>query len=345
MLSELDRAAGETGDRILNTVFFGGGTPSLMSPDLVEAILDRARTNWRWANDLEVTLEANPSTVEAGRFAAFRDAGVNRVSIGVQALDDVALRQLGRRHSMSEALAAIDIAQGLFPRFSFDLIYARQGQTLEAWQKELRQALAQGPRHLSLYQLTIEEGTVFHERHRRGQLRGLPDEDLSADMYLATQEICEAFGLPAYEVSNHAAAGEESRHNMTYWLGGDYVGIGPGAHGRLTLGGQRIATECHRSPGDWLNAVRQVGHGEIPRATLSREDHGLEFLMMGLRLAGGLRLADLEAALGRRLSPASLADLEADGLIRWEGGRLCATREGILVLNTLVAAISQRFEM
>ncbi|HDR29144.1 radical SAM family heme chaperone HemW, partial [Rhodovulum sp.] len=241
-LSEIRRIGAETGPRTLTSVFFGGGTPSLMAPDLVAAILDTVRATWPCANDMEVTLEANPGSVEAGRFAGYRDAGVGRVSLGVQALNDADLGRLGRLHSAAEARAAFDIARNTFERVSFDLIYARQDQLLADWQAELGQALALGVDHLSLYQLTIEPGTAFGDRHARGGLRGLPDDDRAADMYLATQEICAAAGLPAYEVSNHARPGAESRHNLIYWRYGDYAGIGPGAHGRLTLDGRRWAT-------------------------------------------------------------------------------------------------------
>ncbi len=237
-LREIDRYAAEVPERVLTSIFFGGGgTPSLMAPDTVSAILERIRAHWPVANDLEVTLEANPGSVEAGRFRGYADAGVNRVSVGVQALNDADLRRLGRLHTVEEALAALEIARNTFERVSFDLIYARQGQTLEEWRAELSGALEFAADHLSLYQLSIEPGTAFGDRYDAGKLRGLPDEDLSAEMYLLTQEMCETAGFHAYEVSNHAKPGAESRHNQIYWRYGDYAGIGPGAHSRLTVDG------------------------------------------------------------------------------------------------------------
>ena len=335
-LSELDRTGRETAGRILQSVFFGGGTPSLMDPDLVAAILDKVRATWPMSNDPEITLEANPTSVEAGRFAEYRQAGVNRVSIGVQALNDEALRQLGRMHSAKEAVRAIEIAQTTFPRFNFDLIYARQGQSLVDWDRELSEAFALSPKHLSLYQLTIEEGTVFHERNRRGLLAGLPGEDLAADLYLLTQERCEASGLPGYETSNHAAAGEESRHNLTYWRGGDYIGIGPGAHGRLGLAGKRVATEAPRSPEVWLNSVETRGHGELPRHDLGPEEVGSEFCLMGLRLREGIALARFEEISGRGLDLQRIEDLVSNGLLHPDSERLRVTSAGMLVLNAIL---------
>ena len=239
-LAEIDRSLAETRGRLLQSVFFGGGTPSLMAPATVAAILERIRRSWTVANDWEVTLEANPGSVEAGKFLGFRDAGVNRLSMGLQALNDADLKRLGRLHSVAEAERALDIARQHFERVSFDLIYARQDQTPEAWRAELGRALAMTADHLSLYQLTIEDGTAFGDRHARGKLRGLPDEDRSVALYDITQELCDAAGLPAYEVSNHAGSDAQSRHNLIYWRGGDYVGIGPGAHGRLSLGGTAV---------------------------------------------------------------------------------------------------------
>ena len=335
-LAEIARAGAETPGRVLRSVFFGGGTPSLMDPASVAAILEAVRRTWPMTNDPEITLEANPGTVEAGRFADFRQAGINRVSIGVQAMDDTSLRQLGRMHSAAEAVRAVEIAQALFPRFSFDLIYARQGQGLAEWRRELTEALAIGSRHLSLYQLTIEEGTVFHERNRRGMLQGLPDEDLAADLYLLTQDMCAAAGMPAYEVSNHAVPGEESRHNLIYWKGGDYLGIGPGAHGRLTLGGDRVATVCHSKPDLWLRAVAQAGSGEMSRQKLDPQDIGTEYCLMGLRLVEGLSLRRLEGLLGRPVDAARLEDLVAAGLVNVDGSRLRTTADGMMVLNSIL---------
>jgi oxygen-independent coproporphyrinogen-3 oxidase len=334
-LSEIRRYGAETQGRVLGTVFFGGGTPSLMEPDLVAAILEAVRDTWTTANDLEVTLEANPGSVEAGRFAGYRDAGVNRVSMGVQALNDADLKALGRLHSVREAQAAFDIARGAFDRVSFDLIYARQGQTLADWQAELQSALAMAVDHLSLYQLTIEDGTAFGARHARGLLRGLPDEDSAADMYLATQEITAAAGLPAYEVSNHAAPGNESRHNLVYWRGGDYVGIGPGAHGRLTLDGRRLATETPLMPNAWLERVEQLGNGDSGREEVSRDEQATEYALMSLRLAEGMDMQRYQGLAGVSLEPAA-APLVAMGLLELDGFRLRATPRGRPVLNAIL---------
>lgn len=294
-LSEIDRLASITPDRILNTVFFGGGTPSLMEPRVVHSIMDRIRDSWKIANDFEVTLEANPTSAEAGRFQGYRDAGVNRVSLGVQALNDQDLKRLGRLHSVDEALKAVELARTTFDRVSFDLIYARQHQSLVEWEGELRQALSFDPDHLSMYQLTIEPGTAFGARFDAGTLKGLPDDELGADMYDLTQSICDAAGLPAYEVSNHAKSGQESRHNLIYWRGGDYGGIGPGAHGRLTLKGKRHSTQTPLAPDEWLRRVEATNDGGDPAEPLSETDRITELVLMGLRLTEGLpahRLSD-----------------------------------------------------
>jgi oxygen-independent coproporphyrinogen-3 oxidase len=331
---EIERVGRETEGRVLSTVFFGGGTPSLMSPELVGAILEKVRATWVVANDLEVTLEANPTSVEAGRFQGYRDAGVNRISVGIQALRDADLKALGRLHSVAEARAAFGLARDVFERVSFDLIYARQGQGLEDWRAELGEALAMAADHLSLYQLTVEDGTAFGDRFRRGRLKGLPDEDLAADMYLLTQEMTEAAGLPAYEVSNHARPGAESRHNLIYWRSGDWAGIGPGAHGRLTLGGVRVATETPLSPLGWLRQVETTGSGEGAREVVSGEDVEAEAVMMGLRLAEGL---PAEAISADKLT--IINQLGEDGLLRIEDGRVHATPEGHLVLNRITGAL------
>ena len=335
-LSEIERLAGETGDRVLNSVFFGGGTPSLMDPELVASILDKVRSSWRFANDVEITLEANPTSIESGRFRAYSEAGVNRVSMGMQALNDTDLKRLGRMHSASEGRAAFDIARQHFQRVSFDLIYARQDQSLDAWRSELREALTMAVDHFSLYQLTIEDGTAFGKRAAAGMLRGLPDDDLSADMYLMTQEICDEAGLPAYEVSNHAAEGAESRHNLIYWRYGDYAGIGPGAHGRLTLGGQRQATDTPKAPQHWLDMVEKTDSGELPREALPRDEQAVEFLLFGLRLAEGIDAARYRELSGHDLPAEKLAQLEELGLIQQEQSRICATREGRAVLNGVI---------
>ncbi|MFD0910975.1 radical SAM family heme chaperone HemW [Ruegeria arenilitoris] len=334
-LSELKRSATETPDRVLNTIFFGGGTPSLMAPETVAAVIDTARSLWRPSNDMEITLEANPGSVEAGRFAAYRDAGVNRISMGIQAMNDEDLRRLGRIHSVAEARAAFDIARTCFDRVSFDLIYARQYQTLEAWRAELTEALSMAIDHLSLYQLTIEAGTAFGDRYSVGKLRGLPEDDNAADMYVATQEVCEAHGMPAYEVSNHAVPGAESRHNLIYWRYGDYVGIGPGAHGRITVDGQRIATETHLAPNAWLNAAEQ-GNGEKLRTPLTDEEQANEYLMMCLRLTEGLDMDRFNRLSGHPLPQPKLDYLQDIGMIAQDGPRVSATADGRAVLNAVI---------
>lgn len=337
-LAELKRAADETKGRVLNAVFFGGGTPSLMPPETVADIITAIKSHWPTANDLEITLEANPGSVEAGRFAAFRQAGVSRVSMGIQALNDTDLRRLGRLHSTAEALTAFDIARKEFDRVSFDLIYARQNQTLEQWEGELKQALALAIDHLSLYQLTIENGTAFGDRYARGKLRGLPDEDLGADLYSLTQDICGEMGMPAYEVSNHARDGAQSRHNLIYWRYGDYVGIGPGAHGRVTVNGQKWATECYGQPDRWLRGV-QVDQAEKPRIALSGKDQAAEYLLMGLRLKEGIEPERYRALAGKPLDFATLEHLGGIGMIESFGGRIIVTNQGFMVLNSVVEAL------
>ena len=338
-LSELERSAADTPERVLNSVYFGGGTPSLMRPEVVGAILEKASRLWTFANDIEITLEANPTSVEAARLAGFRAAGVNRVSMGIQALNDPDLKRLGRLHDVATALQAFEIARQTFDRVNFDLIYARQDQSLESWHDELTRALALGPDHLSLYQLTIEDGTAFGDRFRRGKLAGLPHEDLAADMFFQTQDLCESAGLPAYEVSNHAKPGQESRHNLIYWRGGDYVGIGPGAHGRITDTGQRFATWTDLSPTAWLAQVANSGSGEAGREPLSPADHAGEYLMMSLRTADGTDLVRFEALADAPLDHAVVRNFVDLGLVRSEAGRLTATRTGRAVLNAIIAAL------
>jgi putative oxygen-independent coproporphyrinogen III oxidase len=334
-LTEIDRIGAETPDRVLRSVFFGGGTPSLMQPDVVHAVLDRICATWPQSNELEVTLEANPTSVEAGRFRGYREAGVNRISMGVQALNDRDLRALGRTHSVAEAEAAFATARELFDRVSFDLIYARQDQTLADWRAELERALEMAVDHLSLYQLTIEDGTAFGDRFARGRLRGLPDEDCAADMYALTQDLTGAAGFDAYEVSNHAKLGQQSRHNIIYWACGDYVGIGPGAHGRLTLNGHRLATEAPKAPGQWLNQVEKTGNGDGLREPLTAEDQLAEFLMMGLRVTDGVDAARLERLGGASLAP-RIAQLQEMGMMHERGGRLSLTPQGRPVLNAVL---------
>ncbi len=333
---DIERQALEAPGRTVRSVYFGGGTPSLMDPRTVNGILERIRRSWSFANDIEITLEANPTSVEAGRLQGYRDAGVNRVSMGIQALNDDDLRKLGRMHSAKEALTAYDKARVVFERVNFDLIYARQGQSLADWRSELSKALSLAADHLSLYQLTIEEGTVFAERFHKGQLRGLPDEDLAVDLFAVTQELCEVAGLPAYELSNHAVPGQESRHNLVYWQGGDYVGVGPGAHGRLTLGGQRLATTQWNNPSAWLNAVRSAGTGENAREILAPTDKFEEFLMMGLRLREGIDLRRAARIRGTDLPMEHISRLIEMGKLQIKDGRLSATEEGRLVLNAVL---------
>ena len=330
---EIARLGRETGPRVLGSVFFGGGTPSLMEPEVVDRVLRAARTAWQPANDIEVTLEANPTSIEAGRFVAYRDAGVNRVSMGMQAMNDADLRALGRMHTAQEAMTAYDIARSVFDRVSFDLIYARQAQTLAGWRAELDRALALDLDHLSLYQLTIEEGTVFGARHAAGLLRNLPDEDLAADLWDLTQERTAAAGLPSYEISNHARPGSESRHNMLYWRGGDYAGVGPGAHGRLTLDGRRIATEAVRAPGAWLAAERD-GTAET-RETLEVDDRLQELLLMGLRVREGVLRDRIDLFGGARLE-AGLERMIASGHLELSDGFLRATDAGRPLLNAVL---------
>lgn len=340
-LGEIERVGAETGGRILNTVFFGGGTPSLMSPDLVAAILEKVRATWPVANDLEVTLEANPTSVEAGRFRGYRDAGVTRLSMGVQALNDADLRRLGRMHNVAEARAAFDIARSAFDRVSFDLIYARQHQTLEDWRAELTEALAMAVDHLSLYQLTIEDGTAFGARAAAGGLRGLPQDEAAADMYALTQELTAAAGMPAYEISNHAAPGSESRHNLIYWRYGDYAGIGPGAHGRLTLGGQRWAIDTPRAPGAWLAQVEDNGHGEAGREALPLHEQAEEYLMMSLRLSEGMDLRRHELLAESPINDNVINSLEEIGMASRRAGHLIASAEGRMVLNAVIRELME----
>jgi len=337
-LSEIERAGRETQGRTLRSVFFGGGTPSLMDPDVVHAILDKVRDTWVIANDIEITLEANPTSVDAGRFSGYAQAGINRVSLGVQAMNDEDLRALGRLHTAKEAMTAFDTARNAFDRVSFDLIYARQNQTLADWKKELSQALCMAIDHLSLYQLTIEQGTAFGDRYNIGRLRGLPDEDQAADMFDATQDICEANGFPAYEVSNHAKSGQESRHNLIYWSYGDYVGIGPGAHGRVSVAGQKFATQTPLAPTSWLKAVETLGNGTTERNQLTPDDCLTEFLVMGLRLRTGVQLDRLQGLSSGRLNK-KISGLISDGWLRKQEGHLSVTPKGRPLLNEVLRQI------
>lgn len=332
-LSEIDRVGAETQGRVLKSVFFGGGTPSMMDPDLVDAILTKVRATWSLANDIEITLEANPTSVEAGRFVGYRDAGVNRVSMGIQALNDADLRALGRLHTAQEALTAFSTARETFDRVSFDLIYARQGQNLADWRAELTQALGLAIDHLSLYQLTIEDGTAFGDRYAAGKLRGLPNDDVAADMYALTQDVCAAANFESYEVSNHARPGYESIHNQIYWRYGDYAGIGPGAHGRLTLGGDRYATEAPLAPMQWLAQVGKTGIGDSLRSKLSAEDQRSELLLMGMRLREGVLIERIEITEKIEKNINSLNDL---GMVKSRGDRLVLTGQGRPILNAVL---------
>ncbi|MFS8035407.1 radical SAM family heme chaperone HemW [Xanthobacter sp. AM11] len=327
-----------SGPQRAQTVFFGGGTPSLMAPATVGAILEAIDAAWPLTGDAEVTLEANPTSVEAERFFGYRAAGVNRVSLGVQALDDADLQGLGRMHSVAEALAAVAIARQAFARVSFDLIYARPRQTPQAWANELKRALAEGCEHLSLYQLTIEPGTPFERLYGAGKLL-LPDDDLSRALWDVTQEVTAQAGLPAYEVSNHARPGAQARHNLVYWRYGAYAGIGAGAHGRLVVDGVRRATFTERSPEGWLQRVAAAGHGMVSDEALLPQEQADEMLLMGLRLAEGVDLAR-HARLGGRIAPGRMAALEADGLVVREADRLRATAAGFPVLNAVIAALA-----
>jgi len=344
-LAEIAETRARTGPRIVSSVFLGGGTPSLMAPATVAAIIDAIGSAWTLAADAEITLEANPSSVETGRFRGYRAAGVNRVSLGVQSLRDEALVALGRLHTAGEAKAAVNIARRTFDRFSIDLIYARQGHTLAAWRDELVQALALAGAHVSLYQLTIEAGTPFANLYASGKLK-VPDPDLADALYQATAEATSAAGLPLYEISNYARPGEESRHNLLYWRYGEYAGIGPGAHGRLIVGGARRATSTERSPEGWCTRIEAAGHGRVEDAALTRAEQADECLLMGLRLAEGLDLARLADVGGVRPSHDVIARLQGQGMLMHDAarGRLSATPRGRFVLNEIVARISARCE-
>jgi oxygen-independent coproporphyrinogen-3 oxidase len=338
-LAELKHFAALAPDLIVSSIFFGGGTPSLMEPRTVGAILDRIAALWTVAPDAEITLEANPTSVEAGRFAGYRAACVNRVSLGVQSLDDASLKSLGRKHTSEEALAALAIAKRNFERVSFDLIYARQGQGLRDWRDELTAALTHAQDHLSLYQLTIEDGTPFAALHAAGVLT-VPEGETAEAFYLLTQELCDAAGLPSYEVSNHARPGAESRHNLLYWRGHDYAGVGPGAHSRITLDGIKHAIALRKSPEAWLDAVAASGHGIEQDEALTPQNSADEYLLMGLRLAEGIDEKRLAAIDGRKLDEARLQYLQAKGLVRRTSDRVQATGKGRLVLDRLIVELA-----
>ena len=338
--TEIAATAERAPGRTVSTIFFGGGTPSLMQPSTVGAILDAVGKHWTVAPDVEVTLEANPTSVEATRFKGYRAAGVNRVSLGVQSLNDASLKALGRLHTAQEALDAVAIARSVFERTSFDLIYARPEQTPQMWAAELKHAIAEAAEHLSLYQLTIEPETPFHTLHAAGKLV-TPDDDTARDLYDVTQEICERAGLPAYEISNHARPGAECRHNLVYWRAQEYAGIGPGAHGRLVVDGKRHATATEKRPEAWLMRVEANGNGVISDEVLTRVEQADEFLLMGLRLAEGIDPARYAAFAGHPLDAARIAMLDREGMVEaTPDGRLRVTRAGFPVLDAVVADLA-----
>jgi oxygen-independent coproporphyrinogen-3 oxidase len=338
--AEIAATAVRVPGRTVSTIFFGGGTPSLMAPATVGAILDAVAAHWTVATDVEVTLEANPSSVEADRFRGYRAAGVNRVSLGVQALEDAALTALGRLHSVAEALDAVAVARAIFPRYSFDLIYARPNQTADAWRAELVRAIDEVADHLSLYQLTIEDETPFAALRAAGKLV-IPDDDVARELYDVTQEVCAARGLPAYEVSNHARPGGECRHNLVYWRGHEYAGIGPGAHGRIDVEGVRRATATEKQPESWLMRVEAHGHGVVADEALTRTERADELLLMGLRLTEGIDPARFAALAGRELDVHRIATLRQDGFIEIAGsGKLRVTPAGFPILDAIVADLA-----
>ena len=339
---ELAWEAARLGRRPLASIFFGGGTPSLMAPETAADLIANATAFFPPLPDIEITLEANPTSVEAGRFRGYRQAGVNRVSLGVQSLDAGDLARLGRQHSVAQAMAALDLAREVFPRLSFDLIYARPGQTLPSWRAELRAALGRAADHLSLYQLTIEPGTAYEALHRRGEIT-LPDDDTAAELYDATAEEAARFGLLPYEVSNYAAPGAESRHNLAYWRYRDYAGIGPGAHGRVTVGDTLLATRRHRAPEPWAARVEAQGHGTTHEDPVTPEERAREMLLMGLRLTEGIDRARFAARTGMALEAALEADILAQaieaGYLIHTPDRLAATPEGRKRLDALLGAL------
>ena len=342
LLAELFYWANQTSGRTLTSIFFGGGTPSLMDPTTTGAVIDSAAKHWSFAYDIEITLEANPTSIEAAKFTDLRAAGVNRVSIGVQALNNDSLKFLGRGHDRDQALAALKLAEQTFPRFSFDLIYARPGQTISSWTNELKEALSLAGDHLSLYQLTIEKGTPFFADERAGAFV-LPEEDNAAELFDVTQEICDQHGMPAYEISNHARPGSECRHNITYWEGGDYVGAGPGAHGRLTINNTVHATEQIPGPENWLEEVEASGHATRNRIAIDADGRVEEIFMMGLRLTNGLSRDVFWARTGMELEdalePRRLRPLLAANYLILDSAGLRTTSEGRLRLNAILAAL------
>jgi oxygen-independent coproporphyrinogen-3 oxidase len=336
ILAELDWvAAHQTARPVVETIFFGGGTPSLMAGKSTGRILQKIASLWPMANDAEITLEANPASADAARFADYKAAGINRISLGVQALNDADLKKLGRLHDVAEAKRALKLAMDNFSRVSLDLIYARPDQSDAAWRSELKEALSFGTDHLSLYQLTIEPETPYALLHRNGQLQ-IPDEDLAAELFETTQELTGAAGIPAYEISNHARQDQESRHNLIYWRYGDYAGVGPGAHGRLNLKGRRTATAAIKLPERWRDTVGKTGHGFSEMTPVSDEEAAREHLLMNLRLAEGLDLAAYEVRWNTRLDDAKVTALVEQGFLSRENNRLTATPAGRLLLNRVI---------
>ena len=336
---ELKWFAARTPGRTVTSIFFGGGTPSLMPPEAVSHVLDTIGSLWPVAEDVETTLEANPTSIEAENFRGYRAAGVNRVSVGVQALNDEDLKALGRQHSSEEAIAAFRLAAKIFPRVSFDMIYARPNQTLDGWRAELTRALAEQQGHMSLYQLTIEPGTAYFDLHERGRLV-TPTDDRAADLYDLTQELTEKAGLANYEISNHAAPGQESRHNLLYWRYGEYAGVGPGAHSRLADGENRRALIAEKHPETWRKLVQDQGHGIISDSVVPPVDQASEYLLMGLRIAEGIDMDRYAALAGREIDSFKLAGMKSMGLIKRHGQRLMATADGRKLLNAVIAELA-----
>ena len=336
---EIEHYAALTKGKIVTSVFFGGGTPSLMEPDTAASVIAAIRKHWPMANDCEITLEANPTSIEADKFAGFRGAGIDRVSVGVQALNDADLKFLGRQHNKDQALRALDIARNTFDRYSFDLIYARPNQTPQAWETELREAMNYAGGHLSLYQLTIEKGTPFYTQYSRGDF-SIPTNDEGGELYEITQRVLEDHGLPAYEISNHASKGQQSRHNLTYWRYYDYVGIGPGAHGRLTIDGKKVGTRGHRAPEIWLDKVAKDGHGSHPYEAIDTDQRFAEMLMMGLRLREGIKLSRFAEETGQSLETytpqTKLQSMIDEGYITVTDTTITATQDGRQRLNGLL---------
>ena len=339
LAAELKHMRALSGPRSLDSVFFGGGTPSLMPPQAVDHVLRTIDDLWGLSDLAEVTLEANPTSIEAENFKGYRASGVNRVSVGVQALNDEDLKALGRQHSSEEAIAAFRLAAKIFPRVSFDMIYARPSQTPEQWRAELTRALAEQQGHMSLYQLTIEPGTAYFDLYERGRLV-TPTDDRAADLYDLTQELTEKAGLPTYEISNHARPGQESRHNLLYWRYGEYAGVGPGAHSRLADGENRRALIAERHPETWRELVRTQGHGMVSDSVVPPVDQASEYLLMGMRIAEGIDMDRYAALAGREIDSSKLAGMKSMGLIKRNGQQLMATADGRKLLNAVIAELA-----